>query len=286
LTEEKDGVAFEVIMPSIPGYGFSDQPRKQGFDAVACARVFATLMDRLGHKRYYVQGGDWGSLIGRMIAIMYPERVIGYHTNFPVIARDAKFALRVFFTYVFPKYLLSEPDKEYPLLYPFWKTFVRVFSEMGYLIIQATKPDTVGAALNDSPGGLAAYILEKFSTWTEYANREKPDGGLKEKYTYDELITNVMIYWITGTITSSQRFYRENIALNKSGAKLAKSKVQVPTGIAAFPHEIYSIPKSFLTLKYPNIVQYTYMPKGGHFAAFEEPELLEQEIRKFVRKLE
>lgn len=270
LIEGKNGNAFEVIMPSIPGYGFSDAPCKPGFNAIACARIFATVMDRLGHKRYLVQGGDWGSLICRYMAILYPDRVIGYHTNFPVVPRDARFGLRVFFTWLFPKCLLEDPDKEYPLLFPFWRTFFRVFSEMGYMILQSTKPDTVGTALNDSPGGLAAYILEKFSTWTDYANRETPDGRLTVKYTLDELITNVMIYWVTGTITSSQRFYRENVALlTKDEKKLAQLPVKVPTGVAAFPHEIYSIPKSFLRSKYPKLVHYSYMPRGGHFAAFE-----------------
>ncbi|XP_036703116.1 epoxide hydrolase 1 isoform X2 [Balaenoptera musculus] len=140
-----------------------------------------------------------------------------------------------------------------------------------------------GCALNDSPVGLAAYILEKFSTWTNPEFRDLEDGGLERKFSLDDLLTGTMLYWTTGTITSSQRFYKENLRLDNTHEGI---KVHVPTGFAAFPCELVHVPEKWVKSKYPKLISYSYMPHGGHFAAFEEPELLAQDIRKFVGLLE
>lgn len=164
------------------------------------------------------------------------------------------------------------------------KNIFDVLRESGYLHIQATKPDTAGCGLNDSPVGLAAYIMEKFSTWTDKSFLHKDDGGLESKYSLDELLTNVMIYWVTSSIVSSMRYYKENFS--KDPSIHDRVGVYVPTGIAAFPQEIVHVPRVWAKHVYKNIITYTYMPRGGHFAAFEEPKLLAQDIMQFVRKVE
>ncbi|RWS28422.1 epoxide hydrolase 1-like protein, partial [Leptotrombidium deliense] len=194
LTNVENDVAFELIIPSLPGYGFSEEPHQQGFSAVHAARVFHKLMTRLGHKKYYYHGGDWGAIIGRFIATMYPENVLGYHTTFlPGLRLNLCGAVKYALTYFIPSIFSDHPQAEMKLLKPFQEKLL-FFSirESGYMHLQSTKPDTIGAALLNSPAGLAAYIMEKFSTWTnrEYVNLE--DGGLTKHFTYDELLTNVM----------------------------------------------------------------------------------------------
>ncbi|XP_056291455.1 epoxide hydrolase 1 isoform X2 [Pseudoliparis swirei] len=251
LTENQDGLVFEVICPSIPGYGYSDAPHKQGFDSLAAARIFLTLMERLGFSQFYLQGGDWGSLITTNMAQMKPLR------------------------------------EDVRRLFPFFEKNVwNILRETGYFHIQATKPDTAGCGPNDSPVGLAAYILEKFSTWTELSNTDLVDGGLERKFSLDDVLTNVMIYWTTGSIVSSMRFYKENFKSNLDKRVDAKMGVFVPTGLAAFPGELMHCPRSWAQTKYRNIYSYTFMPRGGHFAAFEEPQLLANDLVQFVKNVE
>ena len=158
--------------------------------------------------------------------------------------------------------------------------------EMGYSHIQSTKPDTVGFGLNDSPTGLAAYILEKFTFWVNRDSINRADGGLTDKFTLDELLTNVMIYWVTGSATTSCRLYKESKSYHVMNELKFMSVVvppSVPIGFTIFPHEIYVPPRSLLTDTYQNITRYTHMPRGGHFGVFEEPQLMADEIRAFVR---
>ncbi|XP_071995885.1 epoxide hydrolase 1-like [Engystomops pustulosus] len=280
-------VTFEVICPSIPGYGFSEAPHKQGFDAVAAARIFYKLMLRLGFSQFYLQGGDWGSLITTTLSQMRPEAVKGLHLNLIFISRGGlKMLLCLLVGRYFP-WLVGLTREDVRRLFPYFeKSVYAILRETGYLHIQATKPDTVGAALNDSPAGLAAYILEKFSTWTDPEFRKLEDGGLQRKFSMDDLLTNVMIYWVTGSIASSMRFYKENLTRESQTSPAAKTPVYVPTGVAAFPSELSHTPRVLAQDKYKNIVTYTLMPRGGHFAAFEEPELLARDIQNFVSKVE
>jgi len=179
-----------------------------------------------------------------------------------------------------PSLVLHPTD--YNKIYPLSEKFSVMISESGYMHLQASKPDTVGFALHDSPLGLAAYILEKFSTWTNYGYRSLNDGGLSRQYTLDELLTNVMIYWTTGSIATSQRFYREFFTCPLQRTYEA-APVLVPTGVSSFPNEfIPAYPRNFLSYKYRNITSYTDMPRGGHFAAFEEPKLLAEDMFRFV----
>ncbi|KAJ7341018.1 hypothetical protein JRQ81_004667 [Phrynocephalus forsythii] len=281
----KSGLIFEIIAPSIPGYGFSEAPHKKDFDSVCAARVFYKLMRRLGFHEFYIQGGDWGSLVGTNLAQMAPSHVKGLHLNFVTVApTGCKPLLSILLGQYFPRWFGFQPE-DVKRLFPFVsKVLVNLWMEFGYFHIQATKPDTVGCGLNDSPVGLAAYILEKFSTWTDPSFRDLEDGGLEKKYSLDDLLTNVMIYWVSGCIVPSMRFYKETTGGNRK--KHEKLPVHVPTGIASFLHEILYIPRVWAQQKYINIVSFNYVPRGGHFAAFEEPELLADDIVQFVEKVE
>ncbi|CAH1242718.1 EPHX1 [Branchiostoma lanceolatum] len=275
---------FEVIAPSIPGYGFSEIPHKKGFDQIAAAQMFLKLMERLGFEKFYLQGGDWGAFITRIMALVKPSAITGLHSNMPIVdTADPGLIIRTMIGSVFPSLVGVKPE-EYDRVYPYGSMVMTLLQETGYMHIQATKPDTVGFALNDSPVGLAAYILEKFSTWTNPANRDLSDGGLEKYYTKDELLTSVMIYWLTGTITSSMRFYKEAFA--GKAMETNSMQVTVPTGIAAFPHELGHNPEAWCRLFHTNLIHFTLMPDGGHFAAFEKPALLAEDIRTFVKKVE
>ncbi|XP_061481025.1 epoxide hydrolase 1 isoform X2 [Rhineura floridana] len=278
---------FEIICPSIPGYGFSEASHKRGFNSVCAARVFYKLMLRLGFHEFYIQGGDWGWLICTNLAQIAPSHVKGMHLNMAgVPAMGFKHLLAILLGQYFPG-LFGFQDVDVQQMFPFKaKMLNKLLVESGYAHIQATKPDTAGCGLNDSPVGLAAYILEKFSTWTDPAFQNLEDGGLEKKFTLDDLLTNIMIYWVSGCIVSSMRFYKENLGKGIGVHKHEKVSVQVPTGIATFPNEVLYTPKSWAQQKYVNIVSFNYMPRGGHFAAFEEPELLAADILQFVEKME
>ncbi|GAB1285802.1 Epoxide hydrolase 1 [Apodemus speciosus] len=276
-----DEHVFEVICPSIPGYGFSQASSKKGLNSVATAGIFYKLMTRLGFQKFYIQGGDWGSLICTNMAQLVPNHVKGLHLNVAFIPSSI-YTLTPLLGERFGRFL-GYTEKDIELLYPYKeKVFYSIMRESGYLHIQATKPDTVGCALNDSPVGLAAYILEKFSTWTKSEHRDLEDGGLERKFSLQDLLTNIMIYWTTGTIVSSQRYYKENMGQGLMVHRHERMKVFVPTGFSAFPSEILHTPEKWVKSKYPKLISYSYMERGGHFAAFEEPRLLAQDIRKFV----
>ncbi|XP_035984529.1 epoxide hydrolase 1 [Fundulus heteroclitus] len=286
LTQNHDGVSFEVVIPSIPGYGFSEAPHKKGFNSLAAARIFLTLMERLGFSQFYLQGGDWGSLITTNMAQMRPDRVKGLHLNMCMSTRGFKVLLSMMIGPYLP-FLVGFSREDVRRLFPFFEKNVwEMLKESGYLHIQATKPDTAGRGLNDSPVGLAAYLLEKFSTWTHKRNRDLEDGGLERKFSLDDLLTNVMIYWTTGSIISSMRFYKENLGSNPNDRIDARTGIFVPTGLAAFPQELLHCPRSWAQIRYRNIVSYTFMPQGGHFPALEEPRLLATDVIQFAKKVE
>jgi epoxide hydrolase len=253
--------AFHVVAPSLPGFGFSGKPDERGYGPERMADVLAALMERLGYDRYGVQGGDWGGIIGRWLAGNYPEQVIGFHTNFilggPPPGGD-------------PNAGVSLEEQEHR------RERVEAFAEgSAYQEIQGTKPQTLGWGLNDSPAGLAAWIVEKFHGWSDNS------GDVEEAFTKDQLLTNITLYWVTGTITSSTRIYYES---RHAPATRPVSFVEVPTAGAIFPKEIYFTPRAWAEARY-NIVRWTEMPRGGHFAALEEPELLLDDVRAFFREL-
>lgn len=270
---------FEVIIPSIPGFGFSEAPEIQGFSAVNCARVFHKLMLRLDHRKYYVQGGDWGSVIGCHLSMLYPSAVKGFHFNMMNSGRSPLTWIKLLIGSLAPSLLFDKEDVR--AQFPLKSAVMKLWREFGYFHLQATKPDTIGFALSDSPVGLAAYILEKFVLWT--AGCDKGDGDLPKCFTIDEILNNIMIYWLSGNITASIRFYKET---PKDGRITNNVKVRVPAGFAAFPNEVILPLKSDIEYKYTRMLSFTRMKEGGHFAAMEVPYLLTEDFRQFVRQIE
>ncbi len=251
--------AFHVICPSMPGYGFSDKPREGGYSVARVGETVAKLMKRLGYDRYGAQGGDWGAGVSAWLGEKDAKHVTGIHLNFvsvgsPRVAKPNE----------------GVPEKE---LRRMRQRQVELRNYWGYAQIQGTRPQTLGYGLNDSPAGLAAWIVEKFYAWSDC------HGDIEKSFTKDELLTNVMIYWVTETITSSTRLYYES-----RNHPSARGRVEVPTGVALFPKELVLPPRKWAEARY-NIKQWTEMPRGGHFAAMEEPELLVKDIRKFFRKV-
>ncbi|KAJ3117047.1 hypothetical protein HDU96_008091 [Phlyctochytrium bullatum] len=267
--------AFHVVCPSLPGYGFSAQNRNKGFGIAETARVLVKLMVGLGYERFYAQGGDWGSFISRAIALLYPTECLAIHLNmaFAPMPSALSYLPKRMLLNILPWAVLSSTEVADLL-----NGFAWLKEESGYFRIQGTKPYTLAAGLNDSPAGLLAWIAEKMYSWTV-----GPSGPEKAemKITFEEILTNVSIYWFTGTIGSSFRYYKED----SQTSDLYKVKVQQPTGIAIFPREIFNPPKDWLTYAY-NLMHYTRMPRGGHFAALEEPELLVEDLRAFFAKVE
>ena len=284
LTAGDEDYAFEVIAPSLPGYGFSSAPTKQGFDLLQAAKIFKSLMLRLGHQQFYCQGGDWGSLITTTLATLYPGQVLGLHVNMGGVISPGGTIKNLLTLVPGMKYLIVDQD-DWDKTDNMGNHFLQLLRESGYMHLQATKPDTLGVGLNASPLGLAGYILEKFSTWTNPKLVGEKSGGLGESFpiSMDRLLTNIMIYWVTGTITSSMRFYKENLPLSQD---IDRIPLTMPVGYADFPQELYRAPEFMIRGKFRNLVQYSRMPRGGHFAAMEVPELLAENLFHFVRKAE
>ncbi|XP_043510382.1 juvenile hormone epoxide hydrolase 1-like [Frieseomelitta varia] len=274
---------FEVIVPSLPGYGFSEGAVRPGMATAQIAVIFKNLMHRLGFEKFYIQGGDWGAAITANMAALFPEKIIGLHSNMCATLTGSTFLWTFIGTY-FPS--LVGVNEHYSRYFPLSRVFFNLIEESGYFHIQASKPDTIGTAVSASPDALAAYILEKFSTWTNTAYKERDDGGLTEKFTLDELLDNVMIYWVSNSITTSVRLYAESFNSAYRASKIEELPINVPTGCAVFPNELISHPESLLKSRFTKLIQYNLMSRGGHFAAFEEPKLLADDIFSFVKKTE
>uniref|UniRef100_A0A0R3RIX1 Epoxide hydrolase n=1 Tax=Elaeophora elaphi TaxID=1147741 RepID=A0A0R3RIX1_9BILA len=271
-------VTFEIIAPSIPGFGWSSAPMKKGFGPQAAVRIFHKLMIRLGFSRFLLQGGDWGRSITTDIAFYYPQSVIGLHLNM-AISLTWKAFLYGTIGIIAPRLVYSSKTFHHQSTRTFFKDLLE---ESGYMHIQATKPDTAGAAVGDSPIGLAAYILEKFAYGTNTTYRSLPDGGLTEKFTLDELLTLVSIYWFNGNIANSMRFYKEYFRSSSSGFN---RYISIPTGYAAFPEDMSKQPKELVRTMY-NLTHYSEVESGGHFAAFEEPKILAADFIEFVKTIQ
>jgi microsomal epoxide hydrolase len=253
--------AFTVVAPSLPGYAFSFRPDQPRFGIVEIAEAFATLMtDVLGYGRFAAQGGDWGAFVTSCLGAAYPDRLVGIHLNLLSVRRDTR-----------PTETASAEEAAYYAELEHW-----LREETGYMWIQGTRPQTLAYALTDSPVGLAAWIVEKFRAWSDCG------GDVERRFSRDVLLTNVMLYWVTGAIGSSFWPY---YARHHSPWPISERRpVTVPTAYAAFPREILHPPRSLAERVY-NIRRWTTMPAGGHFAALEEPELLAADIRAFFREL-
>jgi len=281
VSKDRDYV-FEVIAPSLPGYGFSDPAAKQGLHYGEMAIIFRNLMLRLGKQRFFVQGGDWGAAIGASMTTFFPDNVIGFHSTMcSVMSPMAN--VKLFVASLYPKYFVEE-EKHVDWHFPIGAKFMDLMKESGYMHLQATKPDTVGAALSNNPVGLAAYILEKFSTWTNLEYRDLPDGGLEKYYTMDQLLDNVMVYYMTNSILTSQRLYKESMS-NSETFDIGRMVTSVPTGCAKFRWELINQIDWILKDKYQNLIQSTYHDDGGHFVAMQLPKVLYKDFILFVNKM-
>jgi len=276
-----DNIAFEVIVPSLPGYGFSEGASKQGLGPLNVAVIMRNLMIKVGFNKFYVQGGDWGAMIGANMAMMFPDNVLAYHSNM-CTGMSPLSAFKMFVASFYPSWFIE--DKEFSSwVYPFAPKFLDILQETGYMHLQATKPDTIGVALQNNPVGLAAYIIEKFSTWTNKEYRNLADGGLEKYFTLDSLLDNIMIYYLTNSITTSVRIYKENF-IEESIHNPGRVHVHTPTGCARYKHELAHSPDFVLKDKFKNIVHLSKFQDGGHFAAMQLPKVFYGDFMEFIRK--
>jgi pimeloyl-ACP methyl ester carboxylesterase len=255
--------AFHVVVVSLPGYGFSDHTREMGFSRVRIAKIFIELMRRLGYARYGVQAGDVGYAIAAYMGLNDPQHIAGLQLNRcngtppDPSNRDAGLTAEEIRLRDEPRF---GPD------------------ETGYSQIQGSKPQTIGYALNDSPVGQAAWIVEKYHKWCDC------HGDPENRYSKDDLITTVMIYWLTRTATSSARYYYEVRRLREHPQAPLPAKVTVPTGCSAFPAELGFTPRSWAE-QYFNVTRFTMFPRGGHFPSLQAPDLFTNEVRDFFRSV-
>lgn len=233
---------FDLVVPSLPGFGFGGKPRERGWGPARIAAAMDALMARLGYERYGVQGGDWGAIIAARLGADHADRVAAIHVNMLVAP---------------PPERPAPEDAEAVAHWRYWRSL-----QDAYARLQRTKPDSVTVAQSDSPAGLAAWIVEKFRTWSDVT----PDR--------DTLLTNLMFYWAPNSVASAARIYFERTQDPPHG------RVEVPVGYAAFPQEIFRPPPAWAEPHY-NVVRWTDMPRGGHFAALEQPELLLADVRAF-----
>ena len=257
LTEPSDGAdAFHLVIPSLPGYGYSGKPTTAGWGVERIATAWAQLMDRLGYERYGAAGGDWGSMITAALGTGMPEAVVGIHLTMPLAEAPPEEERQA----------LTKTEKE---ARQDAKKFRRFGA--GYSAEQSTRPQTLGYGLTDSPAGQCAWIIEKFWDWTDSA------GPPENVISRDRLLDNVTLYWLTASATSSARLYWE------SYGKTRYDTVEVPTGAAIFPREMNRMPRSWLERRFVDLRRLTYPDSGGHFASMEQPEAFVDELRTFFR---
>tara|TARA_Y100000816_G_scaffold286625_1_gene268071 strand:- start:1619 stop:2749 length:1131 start_codon:yes stop_codon:yes gene_type:complete len=244
--------AFHVITPSLPGFGFSGKPKEPGFGVEKIASTFSELMQNLGYKKYFAQGGDWGSAVTTALG-MQDVNCQAIHLNMAVVTPDPE---------TFDD--LTEFEQAAIQSFQFYQD-----SDSGYSKQQSTRPQTLGYGLTDSPIGQAAWIIEKFYQWTDC------DGHPENVISRDELLTNIMMYWLTETAASSAKLYWESFGEFNGG------EVTTPTGVSIYPKEIFRASERWLKKRYTNLKYYNVLQEGGHFAAFEKPEIYINEIRTF-----
>ena len=249
--------SFHLVIPALPGFGFSEKPSKTGWSVDKIARAWSELMLRLGYTKYLAQGGDWGAAITASIGAQDPEHCIGLHTNMPVVAPSGELLENLT--------TLEEDALRARQFYQDW--------DSGYSKQQSTRPQTLGYSLVDSAAGQAAWILEKFYQWTDC------NGHPENVLSRDELLNNVMLYWLTASGASSARIYWESFA---SGSN---DNVNVPSGCSIFPKEIFKASQRWVETRFKDLRYFNVLDTGGHFAAFEQPELYVQEVRACFQKM-
>jgi pimeloyl-ACP methyl ester carboxylesterase len=262
--------AFDVVIPSMPGYGFSGKPTATGWDAVRIARAWIVLMKRLGYTRYVAQGGDWGALVTDQIGVQAPPELVGIHNNMPgAVPADINGAALA--DAPAPSGLSADERGAYEQLAFFYKHGLSYALEMG------SRPQTL-YGIEDSPAGLAAWILDHDAR--SYELMARVFDGRPEGLTRDDVLDNITLYWLTNTGVSSARLYWENKL-----AFFAPKNVSIPVAVSAFPDELYQCPRSWAERAYPKLIYYNKVAKGGHFAAWEQPQLFSAEMREAFRSL-
>jgi len=262
--------AFDVVIPSLPGYGFSGKPASTGWDPPHIARAWVTLMKRLGYTRFVAQGGDWGAMVADVMGTQAPPELLGIHVNWPFTVPPAidKAAQAGNPT---PPGLSADEKSAYDQLAFFYKTGV------GYALEMASRPQTI-YGIADSPVGLAAWLLDHDAR--SYALIARVFDGQREGLTRDDVLDNITLYWLTNTTVSSARIYWEN-----KFAFFAPKHVAIPVAVSAFPDEVFQTPRSWAQSAYPKLIYYNRLEKGGHFAAWEQPEIFANEVRAAFKSL-
>jgi epoxide hydrolase len=250
--------AFHVVVPSLPGFAFSDKPTETGWNVERIAHAWTALMQRLGYDRWVAQGGDWGAGVTHALAKQQPQGLIAAHVNWQ---------------FVFPEKLPENPTPAERKAIDRAAWFSN--DQGGYFREHATRPQTIGYPLADSPAGQALWIYEKFQAWTD--NHGNPEDALS----IDAMLDDISLYWFTDTAASSARIYWENTRAGAAG--LSKGRIELPMAASVFPHEIFCPPKAWAEALWPNLFYWNELDKGGHFAAFEQPVLFTEEMRKAFR---
>jgi pimeloyl-ACP methyl ester carboxylesterase len=261
--------AFHVVIPSMPGYGFSGKPTTTGWDPAHIARAWVALMKRLGYTRFVAQGGDWGGIITDLMGAQAPPELIGIHTNFPgIFPPEIDKAIRIGDSP--PSDLTPEERKA-------WDTLAFTYKNVGYGIMMATHPQSL-TAIADSPVGLAAFFLDH--DLRSYEVIARSFDGIPEGLTRDDVLDNITLFWLTNTAVSAGRLYWEY-----KGSYFDVKNVSIPVAVSVFPDEIYFIPRSWAERAYPKLIYFNRVAKGGHFAAWEQPQLFSEEVRRGFRPL-
>ncbi|MER7692776.1 epoxide hydrolase family protein [Streptomyces sp. NPDC097610] len=264
--------AFHVVIPSMPGYGFSGKPTSKGWDPEHIASAWGELMKRLGYTKYVAQGGDWGAVVTDLMGVQEPEGLAGIHTNMPKVIPPA-IEQAVIAGNALPSDVVLANDEEKRAV----EQLDFVYRHVAYAYLMGSRPQSL-TALADSPVGLAAFLLDHDKASLELITRSF--NGVSEGLTRDDVLDNITLFWLTNTAISAARLYAEN----KTPFFGAKG-VKLPVAVSVFPDELYQAPKSWAEQAYPNLIHYNRLHKGGHFAAWEQPELLVQEIRAGFRSL-
>ena len=268
--------AFDVVMPSLPGYGFSEDPKELGWDPGRTAQAWAMLMNRLGYTRYVAQGGDQGAAVTDYMAIQAPKGLVGIHLNF-LRRPPLEVAAAVFGGGPDPEGLTQEERAAFE---PF-KAQLR----KGYIVEQGQTPQTIGYSLGDSPVGLASWILDHDTNSYEKISRAFLDGQPTGGLTRDRILDNITLYWVTRTATSAARLYWEGARAAARAAGQTPPEVSLPVALTVFPDEIFKAPRTWAERVYPNLTYFNEVDRGGHFAAWEEPDLFATELRAAFRSL-
>ncbi len=264
--------AFDVVIPSIPGHGFSGKPTELGWGPDRVAKAWDVLMKRLGYKSYVSQGGDHGSVISDALARQNPNGLLGIHLNMPATV-PGELMKGINAGDPAPSSLSQDEKDAYQSLSTFFGR------NAAYGAMMVTRPQTIGYSLSDSPSGLASFIYEKFAQWSD-------SGGVPENVlSRDEMLNDITLYWLNNVGASSSRFYWENNNNNFSSDTQKTRDIKVPVAITAFPKEIYKAPESWSKQAYPSLIYYNQAAKGGHFAAWEQPQLFAEELRAAFKTL-